>query len=148
MGTSLQEKLALLAPERQQRIQAETDRLQAEYLPLRDLRQARQLTQVRLAEILGKSQVTIAQMERRTDILLSTLRSAIEAMGGQLEIVVRFPDRVPVVLQGLSAEVAPLHPLPHKTHMARGEPMTPRKQERKAAKKPARKPMLAGTHRE
>ena len=101
MSTSLTEKMAALSPERQERIEAETARLQAEYMTMQDLRKARELTQVRLAEILGKSQVTIAQMEKRTDVLLSTLRSYIEAMGGHLDLVVRFPDREPVVLQGL-----------------------------------------------
>lgn len=102
MGTSLKEKMAALDPARQARIKAETERLQAEYMTLQDLRKAREMTQVRLAEMLGKSQVTVAQMEKRTDVMLSTLRSYIEAMGGQLDLVVRFPDREPVVLQGLS----------------------------------------------
>jgi hypothetical protein len=102
MGTSLQEKMAALDPARQARIKAETERLQAEYMTLQDLRKAREMTQVRLAEILGKSQVTVAQMEKRADIMLSTLRSYIEAMGGQLDLVVRFADREPVILQGLS----------------------------------------------
>jgi DNA-binding XRE family transcriptional regulator len=110
MGTSLTEKMAALAPERQERIKAETARLQAEYMTMQDLRRAREMTQVRMAEILGKSQVTIAQLEKRTDVLLSTLRSYIEAMGGHLELVVRFPDREPVVLQGLCEGEEPVKP--------------------------------------
>jgi DNA-binding XRE family transcriptional regulator len=110
MGTSLQEKMAALDPARQARIKAETERLQAEYMTLQDLRKAREMTQVRLAEILGKSQVTVAQMEKRTDVMLSTLRSYIEAMGGQLDLVVRFPDREPVVLQGLSDDAPAPNP--------------------------------------
>lgn len=110
MGTSLQDKMASLAPERQKRIKAETRRLHAEYMTMQDVRKAREMTQVRMAEILGKSQVTIAQMEKRTDVLLSTLRSYIEAMGGQLELVVRFPDRDPIVLQGLCEEQEPVTP--------------------------------------
>ena len=43
-------------------------------------------------------------MEKRTDVMISTLRSYIEAMGGHLDLVVRFPDREPVVLEGLSEE--------------------------------------------
>ena len=107
MGTSLQEKIASLSLERQARIKDETARLQANYMTMQDLRKARKMTQVRLAERLGKSQVTIAQMEKRTDLLLSTLRSYVEAMGGRLELVVQFPDRNPVVLQGLSEEIEP-----------------------------------------
>jgi hypothetical protein len=45
-----------------------------------------------LAEALHVKQPSIAKMERRADMYLSTLRSHIEAMGGQLEIVARFPD--------------------------------------------------------
>lgn len=107
MGTSLKDKMASLSSERQARIRDETARLQAEYLTMEDLRKARKMTQVRMAEILGKSQVTIAQMEKRTDVLLSTLRSYIEAMGGRLDLVVRFPDREPVILQGLTEEMEP-----------------------------------------
>ena len=110
MGTSLKDKMAALDPARQARIKAETERLQAECMTLQDLRKAREMTQVRLAEILGKSQVTVAQMEKRTDVMLSTLRSYIEAMGGQLDLVVRFPDREPVVLQGLSDDGPALNP--------------------------------------
>lgn len=104
MGTSLKDKIASLDPERQERIRAETARLQAEYMTIQDLRKAREMTQVRMAEILGKSQVTIAQMEKRTDVMLSTLRSYVEAMGGHLDLVVQFPDREPVILKGLSEE--------------------------------------------
>lgn len=108
MGTSLKDKMASLSPERQARIRKETERLQAEYLTIQDLRKAREMTQTRLAEILGKNQVTIAQMEKRSDMLLSTLRSYVEAMGGHLDIVVQFPDREPVVLQGLGEDFVPV----------------------------------------
>jgi len=48
--------------------------------------------------------VTIAQMEKRADMLLSTLSSYIAAMGGKLNLVVEFPDRDPVILDGLSTD--------------------------------------------
>ena len=107
MGTTLREKMAALAPDRQERIRAETSRLDAEYMTMQDIRKARAMTQVRMAEILGKSQVTIAQMEKRTDVLLSTLRSYIEAMGGHLDLVVRIPDRDPIILHGLCDDEEP-----------------------------------------
>ena len=62
--------------------------------PLNELRQARGLSQKMLADVLHVQQPAIAKMEKRTDMYLSTLRSHIEAMGGQLEIVARFPDGV------------------------------------------------------
>jgi len=56
------------------------------------LRQARQLTQVALAERLDVPQAAISRMERRTDLLLSTLRGYIEGLGGKLELRAIFPD--------------------------------------------------------
>lgn len=45
-----------------------------------------------LAEVLHIQQPAVAKLEKRTDMYLSTLRSHIEAMGGELEVVARFPD--------------------------------------------------------
>ena len=63
-----------------------------EELPLAELRRARGLSQKTLAGVLHVDQASISKMERRTDMYISTLRSHIEAMGGQLEVVARFPD--------------------------------------------------------
>ena len=104
METSLQEKIASLPSERQARIKAETAQLQAAYMTLKELRRAQDMTQTHLAKQLGKSQVTIAQMEKRTDLLLSTLRHYVEALGGRLDLVVRFPDQPPVILKQLRSD--------------------------------------------
>ena len=61
-------------------------------MPLNELRQARGLSQKMLAEVLHVQQPAIAKIEKRTDMYISTLRSHIEAMGGKLEVVARFPD--------------------------------------------------------
>ena len=61
-------------------------------MPLNELRQARGLSQKMLAEVLHVQQPSIAKMEKRTDMYLSTLRSHIEAMGGELDVIARFPD--------------------------------------------------------
>jgi transcriptional regulator with XRE-family HTH domain len=61
-------------------------------LPLQELRQARQMSQEKLAELLGGRQASVSKLEHRTDMYVSTLRSYIEAMGGELEIVARFQD--------------------------------------------------------
>ncbi|ULQ60751.1 helix-turn-helix domain-containing protein [Brucepastera parasyntrophica] len=61
-------------------------------MPLNELRNARGLSQKMLAEALHIQQPAIAKMEKRTDMYISTLRSHIEAMGGELEITARFPD--------------------------------------------------------
>lgn len=61
-------------------------------MPLHELRQARGLSQQALAEILNVQQPSVAKMERRADMYISTLRSHIEAMGGTLEIIAKFDD--------------------------------------------------------
>lgn len=61
-------------------------------MPLQELREARQLTQQQLAEQLKSGQAAVSKLERRTDMYVSTLRRFIEAMGGELEIIARFPD--------------------------------------------------------
>lgn len=102
MPVSFRQVMDELEPERRSRIETETARLQAEYLTMQDMRKAKELTQAKLAETLGVKQATIAQMEKRSDLLISTLRSYVEAMGGNLKLVVEFPGRNEVVLEGLS----------------------------------------------
>ncbi|MDQ2665588.1 MAG: helix-turn-helix domain-containing protein [Gemmatimonadota bacterium] len=61
-------------------------------MPLQELRRARALSQAQLASALEATQPEVSKIEQRTDMYVSTLRSYIEAMGGQLDIVARFPD--------------------------------------------------------
>ena len=82
---------AQMSTQSQARAQTKAQTMLAE-MPLNELRQARGLSQKMLAEVLHVQQPSIAKMEKRTDMYLSTLRSHIEAMGGQLEVVARFPD--------------------------------------------------------
>lgn len=65
--------------------------LDIERAALAELRKALHVSQEELARLLGKSQAAIAQMEQRTDMKVSTLREAVEAMGGKLELVAHFP---------------------------------------------------------
>jgi predicted XRE-type DNA-binding protein len=82
---------AKLPLEAQRRAAQRTKQMLAE-MPLHELRQARGLSQKVLAEVLHVQQPSIAKLERRTDMYVSTLRSHIEAMGGELEVIARFPD--------------------------------------------------------
>jgi DNA-binding XRE family transcriptional regulator len=91
-----------LSPARRKKIDARAAQLIAEEMTLQELRQARKLTQVRMAKTLGITQDGVSRLEKRSDLLLSTLRKAIEAMGGNLSLVAEFPDRDPVVLSGIS----------------------------------------------
>ena len=101
MATTLRDKMKDLPPERRARIDAETDRLHAEYKTLQELRKARELTQVEIARALNIRQASVAQMEKRSDLLISTLRGYIEGMGGTLKLVVEFPDRAPMQIAGI-----------------------------------------------
>jgi len=61
-------------------------------MPLNELRQARGLSQKLLAQHLGVQQPAVAKLEKRTDMYISTLRSHIQAMGGELNITATFPE--------------------------------------------------------
>ena len=61
-------------------------------MPLQNLRAAREMTQQNLAKLLGVNQSEVSKIERRTDMYVSTLRSYVRAMGGDLEIRAVFPD--------------------------------------------------------
>jgi DNA-binding XRE family transcriptional regulator len=73
----------------------------AELATLKDLRQAMQKTQEDLAAALHIGQDSVSRLEKRSDMLLSTLRGYVEAMGGKLELVAHFPNRPPVVIEHL-----------------------------------------------
>jgi transcriptional regulator with XRE-family HTH domain len=92
-----------LKPARRKRVEARAAALISEEMSLRDLRQALKLTQERLAEALDIGQDGVSRIEQRSDLLISTLRSYIEAMGGHLELVAEFPNRPPVVLSGIAS---------------------------------------------
>lgn len=79
------------SPKRKAEIQGRSALLKEE-MALAELRQALQLTQTELADKLQIQQPAVSRMEQRTDMYISHLRQVIEAMGGQLEIVARFPD--------------------------------------------------------
>jgi len=51
---------------------------------------------------LGVGQDTISRIERRSDMLLSTLRRYVEAMGGKLQLVAEFPNRPRMVIDQLT----------------------------------------------
>jgi DNA-binding XRE family transcriptional regulator len=79
------------SPEEKQEIEAETNKLREE-MTLQELRKSLGIEQGELGEILGIKQAAISRMERRNDILLSSLRKAVEAMGGELVVIARFKD--------------------------------------------------------
>lgn len=99
MFISHEEVMSKLSPERRERIEARTQELIEEEMTLRDLRQVQHLTQERVADLLGIEQDSVSRMERRADMLLSTMSSYVEAMGGKLRLVVEFPNRRPYLVK-------------------------------------------------
>lgn len=81
-----------MSPEAKAQVAIKAKALDPE-MDLAELRRARQLSQEQLATLLEVSQGSVAKMEKRTDLYISSLRRFIEAMGGELEITARFPDR-------------------------------------------------------
>ena len=111
---TLTRKIGDVGTARRKRVEARAAALIAEEMTLQELRQARKLTQVRLAKTLGITQDGVSRLEKRSDLLLSTLRKSVEAMGGNLSLVAEFPDREPVVLSGIAATEVDPKPLRRK----------------------------------
>lgn len=104
--TNLERIRKELGPARRKEVAARAAQLIAEEMTLQQLRQARKLTQVRMPRELGIGQDGVSKLEKRADLMISTLRKTVVAMGGSLSLVAEFPDRAPVVLSGI-AEVEP-----------------------------------------
>jgi transcriptional regulator len=82
---------AKMSPEARAKAEEQTQQLLRE-MPLQELRQARKVSQEQMAKSLHTRQSNISRIEKRADMYISTLRNVIKAMGGDLEIVARFPD--------------------------------------------------------
>ena len=100
MARKLDDIMAALPAKRRAQV---NDRAMA-LATLKDLRKAAEQTQEDLAAALGVGQDTISRLEKRSDMLLSTLRHYVESMGGKLELVAQFPNRPPVVIDHLGVE--------------------------------------------
>ena len=101
--TTLTDKMNSLPEARRRKVEERAQALIAEEMSLRDLRKALRRTQSRVASDLGINQENVSRIERRTDLLISTLSGYVEAMGGKLHLVAEFPDRPPVTLTGIGA---------------------------------------------
>src|SRR5205085_7916968 len=90
-----------VSPVRRKKIESRAAQLIAEEMTRQELRRARECTQVEVAKKLGITQDSVSRLEQRADLLLSTLRAYIAALGGQLSLIAEFPDHEPVVLSGI-----------------------------------------------
>ncbi len=93
-----------MSPEMLEASDRRAQELIEEFDTLQQLRKSLDLTQEAIGSKLGKKQVSIAQLEKRSDLLLSTLKTYVEALGGELELTVRFKDKPPVRLIGFAKD--------------------------------------------
>ena len=116
---TLKDKMKGLSPAQRRKVEARAAELIAEEMTLRELRHARKLTQVKIAKTLRVTQDSVSRLEKRSDLLLSTLRKTVEAMGGNLSLVAEFPDRPPVILSGIAEDDGMEKPRPKPTSRRR-----------------------------
>lgn len=107
MGRRIDDVIAKLPKERRKRIAKKADEMVKEMVAhansLRVVRKALSKTQAEIGEDLGLSQNAVSQLEGRSDLLLSTLRRYVRALGADLDIVVRLKDGSAVLLEGLGS---------------------------------------------
>lgn len=91
MAKRFNELRAAMTEERRVRNAAQTAALLTA-IDLAEIRGALDLTQEELAERLEVAQSSVSRLERRSDMLISTLRQVVEALGGELQLEAVFPD--------------------------------------------------------
>lgn len=116
MSVNIRDKLEKLNAVQRKKVEYRAAELISEEMSLRDLRKARKLTQARVAKTLGITQDSVSRLEKRSDLLLSTLRKTVKAMGGDVRILAEFPDRAPVLLSELSEDDSPRKPSRKRAH--------------------------------
>jgi transcriptional regulator with XRE-family HTH domain len=103
---TLEQKINEISPGRQKKIRARTRELVAREMSLQELRHAAKKTQKTVARTLNMGQDGVSRLEKRSDLLLSTLRNYVEAVGGSLTLVAQFPNKEPIAIGGFREIVA------------------------------------------
>ena len=93
MGRTLREIIDALPKRRRGHIDARYREIKDEVESLKELRKAAGKAQADIAATLKIKQPSVSKIEKQTDMYLSTLRSYVEAIGGELDLVVRLPSR-------------------------------------------------------
>ena len=91
MSKNIDQITAGLSTSRQKTIKARASEIIALEMTMQELRKKQSVSQESLAKILGISQDGVSRIERRSDLMLSTLQDYIKALGGSLHIIARFP---------------------------------------------------------
>lgn len=100
MTKSLDAVMASVSQTRRKKIEKLSEKLSEQHMTLQALRKELNLTQEVIADGMKMKQANVSKMEKRSDMLVSTVRSYVEAMGGELELVARIPGHPPVKLEG------------------------------------------------
>src|SRR5260370_9340309 len=98
MPRNVNDIISKLGPAQRRKVEARAARLIAEEMTLQELRRARKITQQKIAKSLSISQEGVSKIEKRSDLLISTLRKPVQAMCGRLSLVPEFPHREPLPL--------------------------------------------------
>ncbi|QXI37647.1 helix-turn-helix domain-containing protein [Pseudomonas xantholysinigenes] len=104
MYKTLEDVMSELTPERRARIEERGRELIREEMTLQALRKQLEITQESMAERLDVRQGNVSRFENRSDMLISTLRDYLEAMGARLELVAHLPGRAPITIEGLAGD--------------------------------------------
>lgn len=100
MNKPFKDIMAELPDDQREYVEKRGEEIYQEYITLKELRKVRELTQEHLAKVLNIKQESVSKLEKRSDIMLSTLRRYITAMGGELKLVVSLPGKQPYTLKG------------------------------------------------
>lgn len=101
MGRTLNDVIAALPEKRRQRVEVRFQELKGEVESLGDLRRITGKAQADIAATLKIKQPSVSKIEKQADMYLSTLRNYVEAIGGELDLVVRLPSRPPMRIERL-----------------------------------------------
>ena len=108
MGRTIDQVIAELPKERRARISKKARTMAREMIAHADslgmVRRAISKTQNEVGQDLGLPQNAISQLEKRSDLLLSTLRRYVKALGADLDLVVRMKDGSKILLKGLGTD--------------------------------------------
>lgn len=104
---TLEQKLSEISPARQEKIRVRTRELVTREMSLQELRHAVNKTQKTVARTLHMGQDGVSRLEKRSDLLLSTLRNYVEAVGGSLTLVAQFPEQEPIAIGGFGDIATP-----------------------------------------
>ncbi|MGQ7792981.1 XRE family transcriptional regulator [Faunimonas sp. B44] len=120
MGRRLDDVIAALPEDRRERVEARFEEMKAEVESLGELRRVAGKAQAEIALTLKIKQPSVSKIEKQADMYLSTLKSYVEAVGGQLELIVRLPSRAPLRLERLGDVLGPKPVSPKRTRAIAG----------------------------